>query len=116
MITVVTTCYTNFKKQFTSTSPVFTRQIIKNKKKLGKCVLNKLLNLNRGAPCPQVVDAILKLVIFMTKQRSQKKKSLSKLLLTAKYIAESDVPCFPLTWIKLITIFIQKVLGFKREL
>ena len=47
---------------------------------------------------------------------SNKNKSSSELLLTAKYIAEGNVPCFPLTWTKSITKFIQKMLGFKREL
>ena len=83
-------------------------------------LLSKLLNLNRGAPGPQVVHLILKLVIFTIKQRSPKKINLRvnyySSLLAAKYITEGNVPCFPFTWTKSITKFIQKMLGFKREL
>ena len=47
---------------------------------------------------------------------SKKNKSSSELLFTAKYIAEGNVPCFPLTWTKSITKFIQTMLEFKRQL
>ena len=50
---------------------VFLQQNAFEKLSLGKCLLNKLLNLNRGCLGPWSY-IFLKLVIFMTKQKSSK--------------------------------------------
>ena len=78
--------------------------------------IEQIIEFELRGPVPLGRRCDLKTGYFHDKTKISKKKSLSKLLFTAKYIAESNVPCFPLTWIKLITKFIQKVLGFKREL
>ena len=60
-----------------------------------------------GSPCR---TCNLQTGYFYDKTRISKKKIFfsSEILLTAEYIANGNVPCFPVTWTKPITIFIQK--------
>ena len=110
MITVVTICYTNFKKQSTSTSLVFTRQNIL--KKPGEMFIEHIIEFELRGSGPSGRPCNPKTGYFYNKTKISKKKSSSELLLTAKYVAEGNVPCFLFTWTKSITKFIQKMLGF----
>ena len=80
------------------------------KKTLGKCLLNKLLKLNRG--CLGSWSYIfLKLIIFMTKQNLQ--RQIFEWMI-AKNVAEINIPWFP--WPGQITKFNPKMKDFKRVL
>ena len=54
-----------------------------------------ILEFNLKSPSSLVVHAILKLVIFVTKQKDIQGKSSSELFLTAKNIAKGNVRSFP---------------------
>ena len=58
--------------------------------------IEQIIRFELRSPGPLVVHLMLKLAIFMTKQRSSRKMNLlSKLLPTAKYTAGGNVPGFP---------------------
>ena len=95
MITVVTIYYINFKQQFTSTEPVFTRQ--NNFKKLrGKMFIERIIECELRDPGPTGRTCNVKTAYFYGKTKIFKEnKFSSELLLTAKYFAGSSITCFP---------------------
>ena len=117
MIAVVTIYYTTLNNNPPPPSQ-FLRDKILKKNYRGEMFIKKINEFELRSPRPSGCTSNAKTGYFMVRKKTPREicRSSRKLLLTAKYIAEGNAPCFSSPGPRQLKNLSKKMLRFKREL